>query len=187
MLPVELRPKAQFRQACTSPERLLELLEADARDAPASVATPVRSLPLLLISQLPRSGGSLLSQLLDAHPQVLVYPGEMKVGYPSKSNWPQLDPTESPELLYATLYHWDLAAMASAGHLKLGAVLQDAPRIPFTYSAVTHAKQFLAALPRVRSARDVLDTYFTTLFASWQPERLNEARDRKSTRLNSSH
>jgi hypothetical protein len=53
--------------------------------------------PLILISQLPRSGGSLLSQLLDGHPELLVYPWEMKIGYPSKGKWPTLDLNATPQ------------------------------------------------------------------------------------------
>ena len=40
--------------------------------------------PLLLISQVQRSGGTLLSQLFDGHPQVHAHPHELKIGYPEK-------------------------------------------------------------------------------------------------------
>jgi len=114
--------------------------------------------------------------LFDAHPQLLVYPGEMKVGYPSKSNWPTFDPSEPPERLFAMLYHWDLAEMARTGYLKLGALPQDAQPIPFAYSAVAHARGFLDSLAAQRSVRTVMDAYFSALFLAWQPDRLSEAR-----------
>ena len=44
---------------------------------------PVTS-PLALISEIQRSGGSLLSQLFDGHPQVHAHPHELKIGYPKK-------------------------------------------------------------------------------------------------------
>jgi hypothetical protein len=40
---------------------------------------PVTS-PLVLISQIQRSGGSLLSQLLDGHPELDAHPHELKIG-----------------------------------------------------------------------------------------------------------
>ena len=43
--------------------------------------------PLVLISQIQRSGGSLLSQLFDGHPEVHAHPHELKIGYPKKDTW----------------------------------------------------------------------------------------------------
>ena len=37
------------------------------------------SVPLALISQIQRSGGSMLSQLFDGHPEVHAHPHELKV------------------------------------------------------------------------------------------------------------
>ena len=44
---------------------------------------PVTS-PLVLISQVQRSGGTLLSQLFDGHPELHAHPHELKIGYPTK-------------------------------------------------------------------------------------------------------
>ena len=53
--------------------------------------------PLVLISQIQRSGGTLLSQLLDAHPQLHAHPHELHIGYPSdKRDWPALDLGDEP-------------------------------------------------------------------------------------------
>lgn len=49
--------------------------------------------PLILISQIQRSGGTLLSQLLDGHPECLAHPYELKWGRPEKWNWPEVDLT----------------------------------------------------------------------------------------------
>ena len=46
--------------------------------------------PLALISQIQRSGGSMLSQLFDGHPEVHAHPHELKIGYPKKYNWPEI-------------------------------------------------------------------------------------------------
>jgi hypothetical protein len=47
--------------------------------------------PLVLISQIQRSGGTLLLQLLDGHRECHVDPYELKIGHPKKHNWPPLD------------------------------------------------------------------------------------------------
>src|SRR5919198_369926 len=47
--------------------------------------------PLVLVSQIQRSGGTLLSQLFDGHPQCHAHPGELHIGWPRKRYWPPLD------------------------------------------------------------------------------------------------
>src|SRR5687767_14274884 len=51
---------------------------------------PVRE-PMVLISQIQRSGGHLLNSLLDGHPQLHVHPWEIQIGHPGKAEWPILD------------------------------------------------------------------------------------------------
>ena len=51
--------------------------------------------PLALISQIQRSGGSLLSQLFDGHPEIHAHPHELKIGFPTKYTWPKLDLNEN--------------------------------------------------------------------------------------------
>ena len=135
---------------------------------PADQDFSVKSLPLILISQLPRSGGSLLSQLFDGHPDLLVYPWEMKIGYPSKGKWPTLDLSSTPEYLFATLFHADLAYLSRKGYRKRGKAKQKQKRLKFDYSPMTHYQNFVRLLPHDRTRRVVLDTYFNTLFRAWQ-------------------
>ena len=58
--------------------------------------SPVTS-PIALISQVQRSGGSLLSQLFDGHPELHAHPHELKIGYPKKYMWPKIDLNEHPQ------------------------------------------------------------------------------------------
>ena len=46
--------------------------------------------PLVLIAQPNRSGGTLLSQLFDGHPQLHVHPWELEIG-DRWDEWPELD------------------------------------------------------------------------------------------------
>jgi hypothetical protein len=66
-------------------------------------ASRPRSPPFLLISQLPRSGGNLFSQLCDHHPQLLTHPFELRISA-QKTVWPEHDPTENPARLFARLF-----------------------------------------------------------------------------------
>ncbi len=43
--------------------------------------------PLILISEIQRSGGTLLSQLFDGHTEIFAYPSEIEIGYPLKWDW----------------------------------------------------------------------------------------------------
>ena len=60
--------------------------------------------PLALISQIQRSGGSLLSQLFDGHPQIHAHPHELKIGYPKKYYWPKIDLADTPERWFLLLF-----------------------------------------------------------------------------------
>ena len=54
--------------------------------------------PLVLVSQVQRSGGTLLSQLFDGHPECHAHPSEIYIGHPRKWDWPPLD-LAAPETL----------------------------------------------------------------------------------------
>ena len=127
----------------------------------------MRSIPLILVSQLPRSGGSLLSQLLDGHPQLLVCPWEMTIGYPVKNDWPLLDVRDTPDRLFAKLFDAELGYLAKKGYRKRGKVKQNGRQLKFEYSPLDHYLSFVGSLPRSPTQRTVLDTYFCTFFRSW--------------------
>jgi sulfotransferase family protein len=151
-------------------EALLDFFErlgAEASPEP-SERPGVKGLPLILISQLPRSGGSLLSQLLDGHPQLLVYPWEMTIGYPVKNDWPILDMKDRPDKLFAQLFDAELGYLARKGYRKRGKSKQREKRLKFKYSPLDHYLAFVASLPQTRCQRVVLDTYFDTFFRSWR-------------------
>ena len=62
------------------------------------------SLHLLLVSQIQRSGGSLMAQLFDGHPELYAHPFEIHIGYPNKWNYPELSSTDSPQKWFEYLY-----------------------------------------------------------------------------------
>jgi hypothetical protein len=59
---------------------------------------PVRQ-PLVLISQIHRSGGTFLSQLFDGHPQCHAHPFELRLGpsHGQPKSWPRIDLDANPD------------------------------------------------------------------------------------------
>jgi hypothetical protein len=130
---------------------------------------PIRE-PLVLVSQIQRSGGTLLSQLFDGHPQCHAHPHELTIGFPKSQHWPPLDlgaPDEWFPMLYekATQKHFRLGYAKTAE--KADAAEDDV--FPFLFPPRLQKAIFdacIAAGP-IRSRRDVLDTYFTSYFNAW--------------------
>jgi hypothetical protein len=171
-----IRSKLEFLEAEDPAKALLEFFGSlGTQPRAACQEGGVESVPLILISQLPRSGGSLLSQLLDGHPQLLAYPWEMKIGYSLKIKWPNLDLRQPPDRLFAALFHPELVYMAKKGYRKGGKAKSSQKRLKFDYSAVEHYQDFVRLLPRGATQRAVLDTRFSTFFQAWQPETAHAA------------
>ncbi|SMF80097.1 Sulfotransferase family protein [Tistlia consotensis] len=127
------------------------------------------SLPLILVSQQSRSGGTLFSQLLDAHPALLVHPHELTIGWPSKIRWPEIDPDDDPDRLFRQISNPRLASLAELGYRKTGKAAQAGERVPFCYDRNRHLQAFRAELPAPpRSRRAVIDAYLDSLFRVWR-------------------
>jgi hypothetical protein len=132
---------------------------------------PVRE-PLVLISQIQRSGGTLLSQLFDGHPECHAHPQEIYIGKPAKWDWPPLD-LEAPETWFETLHEPLVADWLRSGYVKDETTrkrAETAPDVfPFVFSPRLQKALFdacVAARPVV-SERDLLDCYFTSFFNAW--------------------
>jgi hypothetical protein len=126
--------------------------------------------PLVLVSQIQRSGGSLLAQLFDGHPQVYAHPLEIRIWHPKKSEWPALDPAGDPSGWFDALHNEKWTTLAKDGFAKPGSNPAAAEqRHPFTFSADEQRSLFLdlVASRPVRRQRDILDCYFTSFFRSW--------------------
>jgi LPS sulfotransferase NodH len=121
--------------------------------------------PLVLISQIQRSGGTLLLQLLDGHRQCHGDPYELKIGYPKKHNWPPLD-LSRPETWFETLYFRGTAERIRRTERTRR---PDAGRavFPFLFSPRLQKQVFDAAARDAGSERAVLDAYFTSYFNAW--------------------
>ena len=131
----------------------------------------MRPVPLVLIAQPSRSGGSLLAQLLDGHEELNSYPPELKIA--GGVHWPRLDLTLSPRILFKQLKDRALGRWFLEGywHDKPARQLGHgaAETFPFDLSPKHHQQTFLelAASRPPRTQRDVFDLYFAALFDAW--------------------
>jgi hypothetical protein len=132
-------------------------------------AVPIRE-PLVLVSQIQRSGGTLLSQLFDGHPECHAHPHELTIGHPKSQHWPRLDLADSAswyEMLYEKYpqKHFRLGYQKPAE--RPGS--DDVDVFPFLFLPRLQKAIFDAAVAatEVESSRDVLDCYFTSYFNAW--------------------
>jgi hypothetical protein len=127
--------------------------------------------PLVLISQVQRSGGTLLNSLLDGHPELHVHPYELHIGHPTKADWPALDLDDGPEAWLALLSEPVIAKLFAAGYRKKPDMdeIEDYPTLPFTVvpTLIEHLFRLLCADQPPRSQRQVIDHYLTAFFNAW--------------------
>jgi len=122
--------------------------------------------PLVLISQIQRSGGSLLSQLFDGHPQIHAHPHELMLGNKKKYIWPRIDLHDPPERWFEVLFETIVIEHALEGYKK---GRRDRESFAFFFVPSLQKKIFLAhfeADPRP-TLRDVFDAYMTSYFGAW--------------------
>jgi hypothetical protein len=129
---------------------------------------PIR-LPLLLISQIQRSGGTLLSQLFDGHPEVLAHPDEVKIGRPSKWHWPNLDLGADPRSWLEDLIEQELGWSIYHGYSKPAGNTAAVEALPFDFDLAGCCREFLGSVSAVkpRTQREILDAYFSAYFRAW--------------------
>jgi len=122
--------------------------------------------PLALISQIQRSGGTLLSQLFDGHPELHAHPHELKIGYPTKYTWPKIDLKDDPNRWLETLFEYSVLSHFKKGYKK-EKKRDDA--FLFLFLPSVQREIFLDYLGSLGSLtlRDVFDAYMTSYFGAW--------------------
>jgi Sulfotransferase family len=128
--------------------------------------------PLVVISQVDRSGGTLLNQLFDSHPEVHTHPPELKPGTPKPDHWRPLD-LDTPDEWFATLRETTvLRYLVQHGYRNIGTgtVDPDAHDV-FRFTFLPHLQKQIfeecVAERPVESERDVWNAYFTSYFNAW--------------------
>ncbi len=124
------------------------------------------TLPLVLISQIQRSGGSLLSQLFDGHPEVHPHPHELMLGYKKKYVWPRIDLNEHPERWFRILFENMVIKHTKEGYKK---GKEDKETFPFDFNPYLQKKIFLEYVDSAQTLtiRTVFDAYMTSYFGAW--------------------
>lgn len=126
--------------------------------------------PLVLISQIQRSGGTLMSQLFDSHPQCHAHPYELFIGYPKKMIWPELDLRAEPRTWFKTLFEKPVLRSFYEGYTKYGkGIEEDLEVFPFIFLPSLQKAIFddCVANRQIRTQRDVFDCYMTSYFNAW--------------------
>lgn len=137
--------------------------------APAGRRTRLVEQPLILISQIQRSGGSMILQLLDNHPEVFAYPYELILGRRLKSDWPDLDLSAGAEQWMRQLLEPWFPLMAMRGFAKPGHNRLAMARLPFSIDVPGLIREFLTLARRSpRDQRALLDRYFSAFMRSWK-------------------
>jgi len=126
---------------------------------------PVTS-PLALIAQIQGSGGSLLSQLFDGHPELHVHPHELMIGYPEEHIWPRIDLSEDSKRWFEVLFEDIVWEYNREGYKQ---DKEDKETFPFIIIPALQREIFLKYLDSVQfiTLRDVIDAYMTSYFGAW--------------------
>jgi len=125
---------------------------------------PIRS-PLVLISQISRSGGTWLSQLFDHHPQVWAHPLELRFGQSRKSDWPELASGNDAQDAWVTLRYAKAEEAFGSGTYSKGNVDTH----PMLFEVDVQHALFLrfAEIYKPTTDREWFDLYFTSFFNAW--------------------
>ena len=172
LLPHIIRHRAHsllinYRQNCSLRNAFLGT-EANLEDIALQCIHSVKpiSSPLILISQVQRSGGTFLSQLFDGHKNILAHPHELKIGYPQKYNWPPIQSDMSSDKLFDTLFERTNISLMKNGYTK-GESAKS--RYRFFLPPMVQKRIFQSILKNQSklAIREILNSYFTSYFNAW--------------------
>jgi hypothetical protein len=121
--------------------------------------------PLVLVSQISRSGGTFLSQLLDGHPELWAHPHELHVGHPHKWHWTDLSGVLDAEEAFGLLQQKRFATKFRGGYYSKG----NEQELPMVYDPELHRELFvsLTEAHKPMTDRQWLNLFFTALFSAW--------------------
>jgi len=157
----KLSKKVRRYKSLTGSTSILEDLYRTRLDHISAVTAPIA-----LISQIQRSGGSLLSQLFDGHPELHAHPHELKIGYPKKYQWPKIDLNKPPKQWFNILFENSVIRHFKEGYQKeRGADIT----FPFIFMPALQKRIFLHYLDTIDGIklRDVFNAYMTSYFGAW--------------------
>jgi hypothetical protein len=123
--------------------------------------------PFVLVAQIQRSGGSLMTRLFDGHPECHAHLGDLDIGR-KRSRWPEIDldadPDEWFEILYEKNAHKNLRRSLRGVHVDLPSETNPLLFLPMLQRTIFER---CLASRRVETARDVFDCFWTSYFNAW--------------------
>ncbi len=125
-----MREKARIEKGVPLWEQLGELDEYERLCAVRlENLVPVRE-PVVLVSQVQRSGGTLLSRLFDAHPEIHAHPYELHIGRRRRSRWSKIA-LDRPDEVTTMCWPWREASITKLGSglATGGALTRNARRV----------------------------------------------------------
>lgn len=119
--------------------------------------------PFVLITQTQRSGGTLLSQLFDGHPEIAVHPHQTNIGYPENNQWEHIAYSENKFLKFFKLAEYSSYKLAREGFSKS---IYGHRKNKFLFSLKIQ-KEIFFKFYKKGSGRELLNAYFTSYFNAW--------------------
>jgi hypothetical protein len=125
--------------------------------------------PMVLISQVARSGGTLLKRLFDNHPQCHVYPVELAMGIKPdiyEYRWPMLDLGNAPDTWLRSLVQIHVWRWLNEDFRYWPT---DEETYPFIFFPLLCKRIFLERVSEaaVDTERDIFNHYLTAFFNAW--------------------
>ena len=164
----KMRNRIARRLSDADLDRALKGESANLDDIEAFIAkhtVPLRA-PLVLISQVQRSGGTLLNQLFDGHPALAVYPHELRFGYDKAKDRLAVNPELGADENFRLLFDRKVLGFVKDGFTK---GVRDPNRYRFFMVPRIQRAVFRAVFEREApsSQREVMDCFFTAFFNAW--------------------
>jgi hypothetical protein len=165
---INLKKYNKYRRRLRTLHKEFSLQKAHLENLHSSCIQHIRPItsPLVLISQIQRSGGSLLSQLFDGHPELDAHPHELKIGFPRKYTWPTIDLNENPIRWLEAFFEISILEHIKSGYKKQKNLDET---FSFLFLPSVQKSIFLSYLNSKNSIelRDVFDAYMTSYFGAW--------------------
>jgi hypothetical protein len=119
-------------------------------------------IPLIVIGQQQRCGGTLLNRLFDAHPSLFVYPFENFSGRPNKYHFPCFSINTPLSEIWENI---------KEGHFIKWGLEKKIPKLyyntyDFIYDSNKHKERFLNFAKKADDTRSMLQIYFYSFFLS---------------------
>lgn len=144
---------------------------ANLRDIQSYIVAHPKQLkvPAVIVSQVRRSGGTLLNQLFDGHPALATYPHDLKIGG-KRGAWNLIGPERNAQANFLQLFSTNAVRLMQLGYAKVEREEEAATeRHSFLFVPSVQYALFkrLCETEKPVSRRDIVDHFFRAYFNAW--------------------